>query len=681
LLLAGCQTSTTELFSYLPDQPACETTPATTVGDVIPVAEIDVPFSETLTNPKNFIQDCLAPSQHPLVLGTSEQLNHHITFSFDAIYPISTIEIINLNAPGTPISRISVDVSTNQRSYLKVKQAVSLSPEITLIDLENVNAKTIRLSFIADAQYLGVQNIRFRLGEGFIVNQDEEFSSYFLRQSGWTGADGIFSYDLNNGGDRIGVDHQTTGFVFSDTFVGEVDATTYRRKNPTALINNSFGYLNHQSPINAGSFTFDYKQAGSEISSVLTPEAYTGNQARNLLDSDGFIFAHSPAGLITNQDAGIGWISEANNPEIIIDLFQPLALKNIYIWNYNHLPDYGVKNLEILGGIDGESWINFGSYLMPKASGQSMEPYHFVQRIDTTIRYLKITIIDGYDANVVGLSKLILTGQDDALLFGEVFATSSSSNGNDVPLKPRLWLQDGFVNDNKIYNFPLLVKNTENFFSINSVGMVEMDIVDHRFAYQDATYYSTPLMTRADDNGVIFFGAGVMDHRWVDDYIYVYGYKDLRGRNLIAARFKIENLHNFNQWEYYSDAGWVNNIHRVKSLINEVSAELSVTYIAEGMYEGKFMLTVMKNTTSGTIAYALGDTPVGPFSAYKTIYQTYEHQLFKGGYTYNAKLHPNLSTYDQLRLSYNVNSFDFATLWDARVYYPRFLKLQPVQSN
>ncbi|PKK96169.1 MAG: hypothetical protein CVV58_07755, partial [Tenericutes bacterium HGW-Tenericutes-3] len=110
-----------------------------------------------------------------------------------------------------------------------------------------------------------------------------------------------------------------------------------------------------------------------------------------------------------------------------------------------------------------------------------------------------------------------------------------------------------------------------------------------------------------------------------------------------------------------------------------VSAELSVSYIDSGMFAQKYMLVVMENTTSGKISYSLSDTPFGPFEPYVQIYQTTEASYLRSAFTYNAKMHPNLSEPGNYLISYNVNTTAVGALSDANIYYPRFIRIIEVK--
>jgi hypothetical protein len=681
LLLVSCQQPSPP-FQMMEDETLCLQTQASSIGDYITIEEVVIPQGTSLTNVHNFKQTCPSVPPAPLVLQATTAIQHQVLFRFDRIYPVDTIEIHAVYPNMAKVSQVQIDFSTNGVSFSRLLSQVTLHDDIAYVSTSGQYAKAVKFTFLMSADYLGFADVRFVLGEGFVVVEDPTYSSYFLRTSGWSGADGIFSYDLTNGGDDIGVSHNTTGFVFSDTFVGEVNPTTFRRTGPTALINNSFGYLNHDLPLGPEAFSFAYDTTSSLPSSPIIPDAYIGHAARNLLDSDGFLFSHSPSGFLTNKDLGISWLSEEKPASLLLDFYQPINVKDLYIWNYNAQPNYGTKDIQIFGGPSALELSPITAAVLPMASGDLMEPFTAKISLDETyLRFLRLDLISSYDEFQIGLGKLIIHDDQNRMVFANIEASSTTEEKPDASLKPRLWLQDGLIANNSLYNFPLLIKNANGFFTVNSVGMIEVPIHQQRFDFSNTIYYQTPLMTRTLDNGVLYFGAGVMDHRRHDGYIYVYGYKDLRGRHLVVARTTMETLRQFNNWEFYSATGWVQDIHQAAMIKSEVSAELSVTRLSTGFYAGKYLLTVMKSTISGQVAYAIGNSPVGPFGSYFTIYQTLEHTQFKGGFTYNAKLHPNLSAHDRLMVSYNVNSNDFSTLMDARVYYPRFIQLVPISAK
>lgn len=75
----------------------------------------------------------------------------------------------------------------------------------------------------------------------FQVTPAPEWTALFDRNSGWAGADGIYSIPLDGDDRPGGLTRTDTLFVFSDTFIGDVLPNGTRQN--TVMINNSVGYL------------------------------------------------------------------------------------------------------------------------------------------------------------------------------------------------------------------------------------------------------------------------------------------------------------------------------------------------------------------------------------------------------------------------------------------------------
>lgn len=65
------------------------------------------------------------------------------------------------------------------------------------------------------------------------------WTAMFVRTSGWTGADGVYSYPLSGVDAYASGRRQRTFIVFSDTFVGDVDADGHRLPGTTMVHNSS----------------------------------------------------------------------------------------------------------------------------------------------------------------------------------------------------------------------------------------------------------------------------------------------------------------------------------------------------------------------------------------------------------------------------------------------------------
>ncbi|MBI9009927.1 MAG: DUF4185 domain-containing protein [Tenericutes bacterium] len=681
IFLFGCQEAETteETTQILTEEniSECVYQISDTYGDEIVIQEIDIPYSEVLTNSFNFICPSDDSGNHELIVSKSQLKTHQIYLSFDAIYPLGYVDILNyVGELADSVTTVTIELSIDGISYDRVYYNYDLTTGENRIDMENKMAKAVKLIIPSNETSSGIQDLNFILGEGYIVREETELTNKFFRNNGWTGADGVFTFDLDNGGDTIGLAHETTGFIFSDTFIGDVDDSLLRINFD--MINNTFGYLSDTT----GEITYAWDDSSEEPKSVLLPDAYIGQRARNLLDGEGLTITNSPAATLNNSAEGTMWLSDDLNSELVIDLQAQYAVPNIYLWNYNANPDYGVKAFDLYTSLDGIIFSYQSSHTMDKASGSESENYSYEMTFnELPTRYLKIVVTDTFSEEFVGLGKIMMFGLNGQALFGEVTASKELTEITTNEESARLWLQDGIVIGDKIYIFPILVKDYETLFKVFNVGLIEMDIVNKQFDYETANYLNTPLMCETEDGGVIYYGAGVMDNRDIDGYIYVYGYKDGPGRKLVVARVTEENFLNFNEWTYYDGENWSKKIEESAVLIAGVSPELSVTYMNAGTFAGKYMLVVMENTNSGNIAFSLSDSPFGPFSEYTTVYETAESGYLTSAFTYNAKLHPNLSTSEKLIISYNVNTTNIFALRDAKIYYPRFISITEVKKE
>jgi len=653
-----------------------------TMEEQIPVVSFEAPQSTVIGNTDNFINRCKPVAINPLFFKKSKIKTHQIIFGFDAIYPVSRIELTNYNGnKADSIKQISIETSLNGITYKRYISDYPLNENTNPIDFKNRSARFIKMIFKAERnETYAIQDVRFFLGEGLIVEEDKAWTDAFLRYEHWTGADGIFSFNLD-GNDNIGVDKDKTGFIFSDTFTGSVNPFNGLR-NSNFIINNSVGYYDGSHNIKEG-LTFDYRLSEKgQPQSAFLPKSYLGYGADNLLDNDGLTVYLDKDGLLTNEANGIMWRSVLKKDNyLIFDLYEVVSLGKLYIWNYNENPYYGVKNFVLSYSIDGDVWINLNEEYMAMASGSIDEPYTKEVNLQFEARYLKMNITETYDSSKVGLGKIHITDDSGQPLFATIEASDYDETITGNELSARLWLQDGVVIGNYLYVFPILIKDEGSIFKVTRVGLIKVPIKDMRFDFENAVYLNTPLQSRTADGGLLYYGAGVMNHAAQDGYLYIYGYKDLQGRFLIVARVKMEDLENFNRWTYFDGVAWSNNINDSYPIINKVSPELSVTYMKKGIFSGKYMLVVMEDSTSGRVSSALSDTPYGPFTDYTLLYETSEPAYLRGAFTYNAKMHPHLSEEGSYLISYNVNSLILIALQNVDIYRPRFIRVIEVKKR
>ena len=91
----------------------------------------------------------------------------------------------------------------------------------------------------------------------YTVEAAPEWTNLFYRQSGWFGADGIFSFSLDGTEQPRSDKDREVMLIFSDTFIGEVEEE--KPVEGYKMVNNTVAYLKGQTP-NPDSIHFFYKQ-------------------------------------------------------------------------------------------------------------------------------------------------------------------------------------------------------------------------------------------------------------------------------------------------------------------------------------------------------------------------------------------------------------------------------------
>ena len=192
------------------------------------------------------------------------------------------------------------------------------------------------------------------------------------------------------------------------------------------------------------------------------------------------------------------------------------------------------------------------------------------------------------------------------------------------------------------------------------------------FAYKqvDLAIFSLPDLTLKSltmkiPSPEISYGSTLMEDT---DYTYIYGITTV-GYNKYAhvARASSGNLRTV--WEFYNGSDWVLEPSNYR-IHDGVSDQFSVF-----KKNGKYYLLTHQIIFGSEIQLFESDFPIGPWHSKKTVYCTPE----TGGdvFTYNSFVHPELSINDELIISYNINSFDFWSLFDnADLYRPKFIKVE-----
>lgn len=533
------------------------------------------------------------------------------------------------------------------------------------------------------------QQVTLVLGEGYLSKESPCWTNRFITDDIWQGGDGIFSFNLDNGNDSFDQNQvHNTLLVFGDTFVGRFVRETEKRLEPHLMINNSLAYLKGESlefKLNKG--PMGNIKAFYEIGEAFD---YKGPIPKNLVTYD----FNTPLK---------GYLS-AYNPEtlgLVFDLHKERMITHCNVFNYFdeqsiELSKRGLKGITILGSHDSKEWTKIQDVTLDIARNKSDKQ---TIQLNVTYRYIKLTCqtINGignyndsdYEEGLFGLEKIKFYNKTQ--LYRDIEATS-----NTVMEQSRehawIWLQDGVVINKDLYFVPLVITGDQTQpeglqFKVLGVSSFKTPIIDGVAKPELSTHKLAPIFAYSKESAY-FYGAGMMANTVQagsvdpDEYVYIYGYKtNLALRQLIVARVKAENFEYFDDWTYFNGETFTSDILDSKSILDHISCEMSVSPILNGKYKGKYIAVFTYDTDSRYVAFAIGDSPVGPFTKPQKVYKTKEKDIFKSTtYTYNAKAHPHLSNSKKILVSYNTNTYNFDHNMSNRLIYgPRFIYLNEIE--
>lgn len=246
------------------------------------------------------------------------------------------------------------------------------------------------------------------------------------------------------------------------------------------------------------------------------------------------------------------------------------------------------------------------------------------------------------------------------------------------------WLGDGFTHpeNGNTYVFAYRVIDKPEFkvfgFDINGGALITIPKGD-RAPFKGQQQRKLPFFYKTKPQVVGSYGAGILVNTVSskvpnpDGFIYIYGVND-PGKKLLVCRVTPALFEDYSAWRFWNGTDWVADFNSAAAVTDSVSNELSVTPLPDGTYA----LIFTAGGTDPTVDMRIGDSPIGPFSPIRSIWDCSDVLEEPEFFAYNAKAHPSLSQPGELLISYNVNSFAF---WNQvrdypNLYRPRFFKLK-----
>ncbi|MHC4751111.1 MAG: DUF5005 domain-containing protein [Planctomycetota bacterium] len=295
-------------------------------------------------------------------------------------------------------------------------------------------------------------------------------------------------------------------------------------------------------------------------------------------------------------------------------------------------------------------------------------------------------VVDGKHtgATMVNNSIAIQRGKDPETASVEFFWCTTKDKKPTAFIKPEdgkgwFWIFDGIVTEEKLYLFLVqIIKTSErSVFGFKHIGtsLAEVENPHDDPLEWRIKQYKIPY-GRYSKDGNLFFGSALMRD---GDFIYIYGGsedwgKGMSGRSMIVARVSHSKMSDFEQWRFFCDGNWQSCMIGISGLFDGTATEYSVCYQSSIK---QYVAVYTENGMSKNVMMRFSPTPVGPWSSAYKVYECPEVEWHKTYFCYAAKAHPEISSKDELIVTYVCNSTDFWQMAkDARIYRPRFLRIK-----
>jgi len=295
-------------------------------------------------------------------------------------------------------------------------------------------------------------------------------------------------------------------------------------------------------------------------------------------------------------------------------------------------------------------------------------------------------IIDGKhkNATMVNNSIALQHGKDPSTASVNFFWRTTKDGKPTAFIKPAddvgwFWIFDGIIVDEKLYLFLMQIIKTEekSVFGFKHIGtwLGEVENPQDEPLKWEIKQYKIPY-GRYSKNGNLFFGSAVLRD---GDFVYIYGgsedrKKGMSGRSMIVVRVPPDNMTQFDKWRFFGNGSWQGDINGISGLFDGIATEHSVSWQPTIK---QYVAIYTENGMSKNILMRLSSTPVGPWSDTYKIYECPEYSWHKTYFCYAAKAHPEISSRDELIITYVCNSTDFWQMAaDTRIYWPRFLRIK-----
>ncbi|WP_312372573.1 discoidin domain-containing protein [Lachnoclostridium sp.] len=181
----------------------------------------------------------------------------NFTVDLKGQYPISKIVLWNYNDKESldcGLEKFRLKISDDNTTWKAIGTytvdkgdgSEALSPSLTIEFDETLRGRYLQLEILSNygGDKVGLSEVSVFLGSGWYCDTEPDYSALLSNYEGWTGADGVYTVNLDGKDYDYDRDlaEQKTFFIFSDTIVSDVDPISKTRSN-VSMPNNTSAIL------------------------------------------------------------------------------------------------------------------------------------------------------------------------------------------------------------------------------------------------------------------------------------------------------------------------------------------------------------------------------------------------------------------------------------------------------
>lgn len=231
----------------------------------------------------NFRQATATHDNDPAHMFSQKATSIDFTIDLKGQYPLSKLVIWNYNDPehlDYGLKKFRLKISDDNTTWKTVGSYTvaqadgsdTLAPSLTIEFTEEVRGHYLQLEILSNygGDRVGLSEVSVFLGSGWYCDTVSDYTALMSNYEGWSGADGIYTVNLDGKDYDPARDpqEQKTFFVFSDTIVSSVDPITKIRSG-VSMPNNTSALLTGGAA-DCAKIQFVYPQKG-EATANITP--------------------------------------------------------------------------------------------------------------------------------------------------------------------------------------------------------------------------------------------------------------------------------------------------------------------------------------------------------------------------------------------------------------------------